>query len=83
MGCVIAELFLDGKAFMDLGQLLSLKQGCGATGIGDLSAPPLQTTLFPQLGAIPDGEIRDLVQHMVQVDPGWCSRWSRFEWIDP
>ena len=65
MGCVIAELFLDGKAFLDLGQLLSLKQGGGIVG-GDAPHPQL----WPQQGAIPDPDIRALVQHMTQVDPG-------------
>ena len=83
LGCVIAELYLDGRAFLDLGQLLSLKQqGGGGGGLqqdygggGGVGGPGGQQSgaaaLWPpQLAGIPDADIRALVQHMVQVDPG-------------
>ena len=83
---MIAELYLDGKAFLDLGQLLNLIQGGVGGGISTggavscssdaepspavASAPPQSQSLWPQLWAIQDPEIRALVQHMVQIDPG-------------
>ena len=82
---MIAELYLDGRAFLDLGQLLSLKQqGGGGGGLqqdygggGGVGGPGGQQSgaaaLWPpQLSGIPDADIRALVQHMVQVDPGAC-----------
>ncbi|KAG1658241.1 hypothetical protein FOA52_008501 [Chlamydomonas sp. UWO 241] len=60
LGCVIAELFLDGKAFLGLGQLLSLKQANNGGGGGQ---PP-----WPQLAGL-DPEVRALIEAMVQLDP--------------
>ncbi|GAX85401.1 hypothetical protein CEUSTIGMA_g12817.t1 [Chlamydomonas eustigma] len=69
MGCVIAELFLDGKSFLDLGQLLSLKTNYAQQHqLGTYTAPT-----WPQLSGI-DADIRLLIQHMVQIDP--ATRWT-------
>eukprot|EP00955_Chlamydomonas_euryale_P114570 366286-Chlamydomonas_euryale.AAC.4 len=68
LGCVIAELFLDGKAFLGLGQLLALRQaaaGSGGTGSDNGGEPPE----WPQLVGL-DPEVRTLIEHMVQLDPG-------------
>uniref|UniRef100_A0A7S3UFM9 non-specific serine/threonine protein kinase n=2 Tax=Picocystis salinarum TaxID=88271 RepID=A0A7S3UFM9_9CHLO len=54
MGCVIAELFLDGKTFLDYSAALSLR--AGQLGVVDL------------LHGLDDG-IRSLVTNMVQLNP--------------
>jgi len=54
MGCVVAELFSDGKTFLDYSAALSLRKG--SAGVADL------------LNGLEDG-IRSLVMGMIQVDP--------------
>ena len=74
MGCVIAELFLEGKAAFDYSGLLAYKaSGAGSKEVEDM------------LAAIPDDGIRDLVRCMIDLDPTkrgtaafhlseWCPR---------
>lgn len=56
-GCVVAEVFLDGDALFDLGELLAYRRGEG-------SADP-----SVKLARIRDPAARELVAHMVQRDP--------------
>ncbi|KAK9463138.1 uncharacterized protein V1516DRAFT_700700 [Lipomyces oligophaga] len=53
LGCVIAELFLEGTPIFTLSQLLSYIQG----------------SFTPDLSKIDDLEIRSLVAHMIQLSP--------------
>ena len=55
-GCVIAELFTEGSALFDLSQLLAYRDG----------------KFYPDdgLAKIDDPEIRSLVKHMIQLNPG-------------
>ena len=57
VGCVIAELFLDGRALFDLSQLLQYKKR-------QLEPASLLSGLDPAL--------RALVLHMINLDPGGC-----------
>mmetsp|Transcript_4856 Transcript_4856/g.17598 ORF Transcript_4856/g.17598 Transcript_4856/m.17598 type:complete len:1806 (+) Transcript_4856:266-5683(+) len=54
MGCVIAELFLEGEALFDLGQLLRYRNG--------------QHSPLPALQRIPDEHIRKMVLHMINPE---------------
>lgn len=70
LGCVIAELFLEGTPLFDLSQLLRYKTG-------EYSPADL-------LGKIDDAAVRSLVADMVQLDPDrrlsadeYLSRWTR------
>ncbi|ORX99187.1 ARM repeat-containing protein [Basidiobolus meristosporus CBS 931.73] len=55
LGCVIAELFLEGSPIFSFSQLLSYKRS---------EYDPL-----PELERIEDPDIRSLIQHMIQLDP--------------
>ena len=66
LGCVIAELFLDGRTFLDLGQLLNLR-----------SSP--SSSSHPALSNI-DPDIRELICHMISPDPN--QRWSARDYLD-
>ncbi|RDL39940.1 uncharacterized protein BP5553_04280 [Venustampulla echinocandica] len=65
-GCVIAELFLEAPIF-DLHNLFKYRSG---------EFDPVIT----HLSRIPDKDIRDLVAHMIQVDPE--SRYSAEEYLE-
>lgn len=54
LGCVIAEIFLDGKAFFDLSQLLSYRKSEYDPALRLMDVDP---------------EMRDLVLHMTQLSP--------------
>lgn len=55
LGCVIAEFFLDGQPLFELSQLLSYRRG---------QYDPGQT-----LEKIQDAGIREMILHMIQLDP--------------
>jgi len=55
LGCVIAEMFLEGSSIFSLSQLFKYKSG-------DYSP-------YEQLEKIEDADIRNLVKHMIQLDP--------------
>ncbi|KAL2654025.1 hypothetical protein R1flu_022153 [Riccia fluitans] len=55
VGCVIAELFLEGQTLFDLSQLLAYRKGQYDPG--------------PSLDKIPDEKIKTIVQHMLQLSP--------------
>ncbi|KAF5181573.1 Serine/threonine-protein kinase VPS15 [Thalictrum thalictroides] len=55
VGCVIAELFLEGQPLFELSQLLAYRRG---------QYDPNQI-----LEKIPDAEIRKMILHMIQLDP--------------
>ncbi|KAG6553996.1 hypothetical protein Mapa_004913 [Marchantia paleacea] len=55
LGCVIAELFLEGQTLFDLSQLLAYRKG--------------QYDPKPSLEKIPDEKIRAMVEHMLQLSP--------------
>jgi hypothetical protein len=57
LGCVIAELFMDGKAFLDLGTLLAYRRGEADPG-----------RLLAAAGV--PGDVMELVLHMIKRDPG-------------
>ncbi|KAJ2333914.1 Serine/threonine-protein kinase, partial [Coemansia sp. RSA 2681] len=67
LGCVIAELFLDGNPVFSLSRLLQYRSG------GGVAASAL-------VGGIGDAEIAGLVQHMLQLDPS--ARLSAGEYLD-
>ncbi|XP_059638259.1 serine/threonine-protein kinase VPS15 [Cornus florida] len=60
VGCVIAELFLEGQPLFELSQLLAYRRG--------------QYDPSQHLEKIPDSGIRRMILHMIQLDPG--SRFS-------
>ncbi|KAH0678658.1 hypothetical protein KY284_019743 [Solanum tuberosum] len=60
VGCVIAELFLEGQPLFELSQLLAYRRG---------QHDPSQL-----LEKIPDSGIRKMILHMIQLDPD--SRYS-------
>ncbi|KAI3932096.1 hypothetical protein MKW92_032179 [Papaver armeniacum] len=55
VGCVIAELFLEGQPLFELSQLLAYRRG---------QYDPSQS-----LEKIPDSGIRKMILHMIQLDP--------------
>lgn len=55
VGCVLAELFLEGQPLFELSQLLAYRRG---------QYDPLHT-----LEKIQDADIQDMVLHMIQLDP--------------
>ncbi|KAL4563875.1 hypothetical protein LXL04_027923 [Taraxacum kok-saghyz] len=55
VGCVIAELFLEGQPLFELSQLLAYRRG--------------QFDPSQHLEKIPDSGIRKMILHMVQLDP--------------
>lgn len=70
-GCVIGEMFLEGKALFDLSQLLAYRQG--------------KYDPRPSLEKIPDAGVRDMILDMINVVPEkrssadqylktWCPR---------
>ncbi|OVA06257.1 HEAT [Macleaya cordata] len=66
VGCVIAELFLEGQPLFELSQLLAYRRG---------QYDPSQT-----LEKIPDSGIRKMILHMIQLDPE--SRLSAESYLD-
>ncbi|KAH8939345.1 hypothetical protein BDL97_15G033100 [Sphagnum fallax] len=54
LGCVIGELFLEGKALFDLSQLLAYRRG--------------QYDPRPSLEKIPDVGVREMIMHMIQLN---------------
>lgn len=67
LGCVIAELFLEGTPLFTLSQLFKYRKG---------EYDPAQA----YLGKIEDPEIRNLVQHMINVDPS--KRYSAEQYLN-
>ncbi|KAJ1958023.1 Serine/threonine-protein kinase [Linderina pennispora] len=65
-GCVIAELFLDGNPLFSLSRLLKYRKG-------EIQPEEL-------VAGISDGEIAELVLHMIQIDPE--ARLSAAEYLD-
>ncbi|KAL3825203.1 hypothetical protein ACJIZ3_021232 [Penstemon smallii] len=55
VGCVIAELFLEGQPLFELSQLLAYRRG--------------QHDPSQHLEKIPDSGIRKMILHMIQLDP--------------
>ncbi|XP_047338375.1 serine/threonine-protein kinase VPS15 [Impatiens glandulifera] len=55
VGCVIAELFLEGQPLFELSQLLAYRRG--------------QYDPSQHLEKIPDAAIRKMILHMIQLDP--------------
>eukprot|EP00250_Pteridium_aquilinum_P016932 c23371_g3_i3 orf=69-4718(+) len=55
VGCVIAELFMEGQALFDLSQLLAYRRG--------------QYDPCPSLQKVMDVGIREMILHMIQLDP--------------
>ncbi|KAA8534941.1 hypothetical protein F0562_029843 [Nyssa sinensis] len=55
VGCVIAELFLEGQPLFELSQLLAYRRGQYDPG--------------QHLEKIPDSGIRKMILHMIQLDP--------------
>ncbi|KAK1270728.1 Shaggy-related protein kinase kappa [Acorus gramineus] len=55
LGCVIAELFLEGQPLFELSQLLAYRRG--------------QYDPSQHLEKIPDSGIRKMIHHMIQLDP--------------
>lgn len=55
LGCVIAELFLEGQSLFELSQLLAYRRGQYDPG--------------PYLEKISDDGIREMVRHMIQLNP--------------
>ncbi|KAH9304628.1 hypothetical protein KI387_009032, partial [Taxus chinensis] len=55
LGCVIAELFLEGQSLFELSQLLAYRRGLYDPG--------------PYLEKILDDGIRNMILHMIQLDP--------------
>lgn len=55
LGCVIAELFLEGQSLFEFSQLLAYRRGQYDPG--------------PYLEKISDDGIRNMVRHMIQLDP--------------
>ncbi|GFR49897.1 hypothetical protein Agub_g12002, partial [Astrephomene gubernaculifera] len=68
LGCVIAEVFCDGKALFDLSALLSYRRG-------DAAADPAANGAL----AAVDPDVRRLVLHMIQLDPN--ARWSAAQYL--
>lgn len=65
-GCVIAEIYLDGKhQLFDLSQLLAYREG--------------KYDLSPIINKIPNQEVRQLVRHMTQLEPK--DRWLADQYI--
>ncbi|XP_068646197.1 serine/threonine-protein kinase VPS15 [Aristolochia californica] len=56
VGCVLAELFLEGQPLFELSQLLAYRRG--------------QYDPSQYLEKIPDSGIRKMILHMIQLDPG-------------
>ena len=66
VGCVIAQLFLDGEALFDYSQLLAYRKG--------------DTEHFSKLmERIDDKDVREMISHMLDLDPN--KRFSAEEYI--
>ena len=65
-GCCIAEIFLEGEPLFDLPQLLSYREG-------QYDPVPFLTS------KIGDSDIRDLIVHMIQLNP--ASRFSAKQYL--
>lgn len=65
LGCVIAELFLEGTPLFTLSQLFKYRTG--------------EYNPSPQLAKIEDLEIQSLVRHMISLDP--TSRYSADQYL--
>ncbi|KAJ2799379.1 Serine/threonine-protein kinase, partial [Coemansia furcata] len=72
VGCVIAELFLDGNPLFSLSRLLQYRSKQGDR--------PVATMTDSLVSGIADKEMAALVQHMVQLDPE--ARLSAGEYLD-
>ncbi|KAI1792388.1 hypothetical protein LXA43DRAFT_1132877 [Ganoderma leucocontextum] len=55
VGCVIAELFLEGKPMFTLSELFKYREG--------------ELKVDPQLGAVEDEGVRQLIKQMIAMDP--------------
>jgi phosphoinositide-3-kinase regulatory subunit 4 len=68
MGCVIAEIFLEGESIFGLSELLSYRSG--------------ELDIGPVLARIEDPSVRKLVAHMIQRDPALRLKPSEYlqEW---
>uniref|UniRef100_A0A7S1KQW3 non-specific serine/threonine protein kinase n=1 Tax=Percolomonas cosmopolitus TaxID=63605 RepID=A0A7S1KQW3_9EUKA len=69
-GCVIAQLFLDVRALFNFEQLLAYRNGH-------------TTHLEDTLGKIQNAHLREMIRHMLQVDPEkrlsaeeYCAEWT-------
>ncbi len=62
LGCVIAEVFLDGEPLMDLPDVLQYR----AAGV---TAAPDRLSVFQKLDKVDDVVVRKLVLHMLSRDP--------------
>jgi phosphoinositide-3-kinase regulatory subunit 4 len=56
LGCVLAELFMEGKSLFDLAELHAYRRG-------ELDPEPLLTS------KVQDVRVRNLILHMIQLDP--------------
>ena len=65
-GCVLAELFLDGRALFDLSTLHAFRRG--------------EHSPAEALAKIPNPEVRELILHMTSADPG--QRLSAVQYLD-
>lgn len=65
-GCVIAEIFLEGEPLFDLSQLLNYRENAYS---------PVDVVV-----KIADPDIRELVMHMIQLDP--CKRLSASGYLE-
>ncbi|KAJ1817861.1 Serine/threonine-protein kinase, partial [Coemansia sp. RSA 2675] len=72
VGCVIAELFLDGNPLFSLSRLLQYRSRQADT--------PGAAETDSLVAGIADNEIAELVQHMIQLDPE--ARLSASEYLD-
>eukprot|EP00727_Mastigamoeba_balamuthi_P002364 m51a1_g12124 hypothetical protein (1463) ;mRNA; f:75-5247 len=68
LGCVIAELFLDGSPVFDLSQLLEYRQQAEAEALPPAAIRKMAETSRPSANRVPDA-IQELVTHMTQLDP--------------
>ncbi|KAJ2743124.1 Serine/threonine-protein kinase [Coemansia sp. BCRC 34301] len=76
VGCVIAELFLDGNPLFSLSRLLQYRSSTKDGGDGLVAAAAAAEIA----SGIADVEIAGLVQHMIQLEPS--ARLSAGEYLD-
>ncbi len=74
LGCIIAEVFLDGEPLMDLPDVLQYRSCTTATSRGDNRPSVLQ-----KLDKVDDVVIRKLILHMLSRDP--CERKTAQEYL--
>ncbi len=60
LGCVIAEVFLDGEPLMDLPDALQYRAG---------STSPDRSSVLQKLDKVDDDAARNLILHMLSIDP--------------